>query len=59
MQQGMQQGEVAVLHRLLQTKFGEKFTDTYRQRIDKANINTLLDWSEQVLSAQSIDEIFR
>nr|VFK68458.1 MAG: hypothetical protein BECKUNK1418G_GA0071005_12371 [Candidatus Kentron sp. UNK]VFK73587.1 MAG: hypothetical protein BECKUNK1418H_GA0071006_12251 [Candidatus Kentron sp. UNK] len=58
MQQGMQQGEVAVLHRLLQTKFGEKFTDAYRQRIDKADIDTLLDWSEQVLSARSIDEIF-
>jgi len=58
MQQGMQQGEVAVLNRQMQRKFGEKFTEAHRQRVDKADINTLLDWSEQVLVAQSIDEVF-
>nr|VFK61055.1 MAG: hypothetical protein BECKUNK1418G_GA0071005_101527 [Candidatus Kentron sp. UNK]VFK69576.1 MAG: hypothetical protein BECKUNK1418H_GA0071006_101611 [Candidatus Kentron sp. UNK] len=58
LERGMQQGEAAVLHRQLNSKFGEKFTDAYRQRIDKADIDTLLDWSEQVLSARSIDEIF-
>ena len=58
MQQGMRQGEVAILQRLLQKKFGEKFTDAYRQRVDKADTDTLLNWSEQVLVAQSIDEVF-
>jgi len=36
----------------------EKFTDIHRQRLDGADIDTLLDWSEQVLGAQSIDEVF-
>ena len=58
MQQGMRQGEVAVVHRLLERKFGDEFTNTHRQRVEKADPDTLLDWSEQILSAQSIDEVF-
>ena len=58
MQQGMRQGEVAVLERQLQRKFGERFTEVHRQRMKEADIDTLLDWSEQVLIAHSIDEVF-
>ena len=58
MEQGMQQGEAAVLTRQLQRKFGEKFTETHCRRLNEADIDTLLDWSEQVLGAQSIDEVF-
>jgi len=58
MQQGMQQGEAAVLRRQLQSKFGKEFTDAHRRRVDEADIDTLLDWSEQILHAQSIDEVF-
>nr|VFK23463.1 MAG: hypothetical protein BECKLPF1236A_GA0070988_103804 [Candidatus Kentron sp. LPFa]VFK35341.1 MAG: hypothetical protein BECKLPF1236C_GA0070990_103624 [Candidatus Kentron sp. LPFa] len=58
MQQGMQQGEAAVLRRQLQRKFGGEFTDAHRQRVDRADVDTLLDWSEQVLSAKFIDEVF-
>ena len=58
MQQGMRQGEVAVLNRQLQRKFGEQFTDAHRRRVDEADRDTLLDWSEQVLVAQSIEDVF-
>ena len=57
-QQGMQQGEATILNRQLQRKFGEEFTATYRKRVEEADVDTLLDWSEQVLSARSIDEVF-
>nr|VFJ47243.1 MAG: protein of unknown function (DUF4351) [Candidatus Kentron sp. DK] len=56
--QGMQQGEAAVLHRQLQRRFGENFTPSHRQRVDAADTETLLNWSEQVLSARSIDDVF-
>ncbi|MBT8419836.1 MAG: DUF4351 domain-containing protein [Gammaproteobacteria bacterium] len=51
LERGMRQGEAAVLSRQLQRKFGDKFTDVYRQRVDEADVDTLLDWSEQVLRA--------
>ena len=57
-QQGMKQGETAILNRQLQRKFGEEFTAIYRKRVEEADVDTLLDWSEQVLSARSIDEVF-
>nr|VFK76980.1 MAG: hypothetical protein BECKMB1821H_GA0114242_10882 [Candidatus Kentron sp. MB] len=57
-EQGMQQGEATVLNRQLQRKFGEGFTDVHRQRVKEADSDILLDWSEQVLYAQSIDEVF-
>lgn len=58
MQQGMQQGEAAILNRQLQRKFGEKFTEVHRRRVDKADVDTLLDWSERLLIARSIEEVF-
>ena len=58
MQQGMQQGEATVLNRQLQRKFGDRFTAVHRQRVKEADSEILLDWSEQVLYAQSIDEVF-
>jgi flagellar biosynthesis/type III secretory pathway protein FliH len=58
MQQGMQQGEAAVLKRLLQRRFGE-IPFICAQRIDQADVETLLYWSERTLDAKTLDEIFR
>lgn len=57
-QQGLQQGEAAVLKRLLQRRFGE-IPFIYVQRINQADIETLLYWSERILDAKTLDEVFR
>ncbi len=58
MQQGVQLGEVAVLRKQLQHKFGDQFTEAYRKRLDSADTDMLLLWSEQLLGADTIDEVF-
>jgi len=55
MQQGMHQGETLVLERLLRLKFGA-LPDEIQRRITQANEQTLLQWSEQVLTASRLDE---
>jgi predicted transposase/invertase (TIGR01784 family) len=56
MQQGMQQGEARILLRLLARRFGELPEDKRRQ-IESADTETLLEWSERVLTANSLDEV--
>ena len=48
---------VAILRRLMTKKFGEVPKDA-EERIEKADSDTLLEWSENVLSAETIDEVF-
>jgi hypothetical protein len=57
MQKGMQQGEVAVLLRQLERKFGDRLTDVDRLLVESADADTLLKWSDKILSANSIAEI--
>ncbi len=56
-QQGVQQGEATILKRLLQHRFGE-ISFMYTQRIDAADAETLLSWSEKVLDAKTLDDVF-
>jgi len=56
-QEGMQQGEVAVLLRQMERKFGHRLTEVDRQLIVSADTETLLKWSDKILSANSIEEI--
>jgi len=55
-EKGMQQGEALVLERLLRLKFGT-LPDTVQQRLKQANEQTLLQWSERVLTANRLDEV--
>ena len=61
MQEGMQvgekKGEFKVLQRQLENRFG-KLPAQYRKRLEAADSETLLRWSERVLTAQSIEEVF-
>ena len=52
----IQQGEARILLRLLSTRFGE-LPPTTRERIETADAETLLHWSERVLTARSLDEV--
>jgi predicted transposase/invertase (TIGR01784 family) len=55
-EQGEQQGEVKVLVRLIERKFGPP-SESVRQRISGADPETLLRWSERVLTAESVDAV--
>jgi RNA-splicing ligase RtcB len=56
-QLGIQQGEVAVLLRLMERKFGHRMSEDDRRLVESADASTLLKWSERILSANSIEEI--
>ena len=56
-EKGMQQGEAIILLRQMKKKFGDLPKDA-EERIEKADSDTLLEWSENVLSAETIDEVF-
>ncbi len=54
-QKGQQQGEAVMLLRLLQLKFGD-VPEAVRGEIESADAQTLLEWSDRVLTANSIEE---
>jgi len=56
MRQGKHQGETLVLECQLRLKFGT-LPETVQQRIEQANEQTLLTWSERVLTADRLDEV--
>jgi len=55
-QQGKQQGEAMILLRQLQLKFGD-VPQAMRTRIEGADAQTLLAWSERVLTAGSLEQV--
>jgi hypothetical protein len=57
-QQGIQQGEGTLLLRLLQVKF-KNIPDSYRQKIEQANAETLLLWGERILASEDLEDIFK
>ncbi len=56
LEQGRQAGEVAVLLRQITLKFGPPDA-AVRQRIETADVDTLLRWSERILTAQHLEEV--
>lgn len=57
-QQGRHQGEAAVLLRLIERKFGPPM-ESVRQRVEDADTETLLRWSERILTADSLDAVLQ
>jgi predicted transposase/invertase (TIGR01784 family) len=57
-QEGHTEGEAALLIRQLERKFGPLAAE-HRARIDAADAETLLRWGERLLSAETIDDVFR
>jgi hypothetical protein len=58
MQQGMQQGEANMLLRQITRKYGVDVATAYREQVEKADTDTLLEWSERLLFAEKIEDIF-
>jgi hypothetical protein len=54
--QGEQRGEAKILLRLIERKFGPP-SETVRHQITEADSETLLEWSDRILDAQSLDEV--
>ena len=57
MQQGRREGKVQLLERLLAVRFGQ-LPDWVCQRVEHANENTLDDWTEALLSSDSLESVF-
>jgi len=57
-QQGMQQGEAELLLRLIGRKFGPQAAEQHRERVRQADLVMLERWSERILSAETLDELF-
>jgi Domain of unknown function (DUF4351) len=55
--EGRRQGEAEVLLRLLRSRFGTLPEDVMA-RLNAADAETLLRWSERVLSASTLDAVF-
>ena len=55
-EEGRQEGEAALLLRLLTLKFGPP-DPLIRRRIETADTDTLLRWAERILTASTLDEI--
>ncbi len=55
-QEGMQAGEAAVLLRQIERKFGPP-SEAVRRRIADADSETLLRWSERILTADSLEAV--
>jgi predicted transposase/invertase (TIGR01784 family) len=58
LQQGLQKGEAALLLRLLERKFG-RLDRQVRARVRAADAESLLAWGERVLTAESLEDVFR
>ncbi len=57
-QRGIQRGEAAILIRLMQYKSGP-MAEQERQKIESADADTLLEWSERILTANRVEDIFQ
>lgn len=55
-QQGRQEGEAAVLLRQIERKFGVP-SQAVRERIASADADTLLQWSERILTVDSVEAL--
>jgi len=58
MQKGMQKGEVGILLRQMHLKFGKLDAEVLAM-VESAGAEQLLVWSEHILSAKTVEEIFQ
>lgn len=56
LEQGTRHGEATMLLRLIERRFGPP-SQPVRERINQADAQTLLHWSERILDAESLDEV--
>ena len=57
-QEGRIAGEAAVLLRQVERRFEAQAAADVRARVEQADAATLLSWSERILTAERVEEIF-
>jgi predicted transposase YdaD len=57
-ERGIRQGEAQMLLRQLSLRFGN-LPQSVRDQVETADADTLLGWSERILTATTLDEVFR
>ena len=55
---GILKGEAAVLLRQMERKYGSDAAQAWRQKVAQADSESLLFWTDRILTAKTIDEIF-
>jgi len=55
---GIRQGEAQMLLRQLSLRFGD-LPQSVREQVESADADTLLRWSERILTATTLNEVFR
>lgn len=58
LKKGRVEGKAAVLLRQVMRKYGPEAAAGYREQFERADADTLLEWSERLLSADRVEEIF-
>ena len=58
LKKGIRQGEAQLLLRQLSLRFGD-LPQSAREQVESADADTLLRWSERILTASTLDEVFR
>ncbi len=56
-EEGLREGELAVLRRLLERKFGE-LPEEAIEKLERADVDLLLSWSDRILSARKLADVF-
>jgi len=57
-ERGKQLGQATTLLRLIERKFGPP-SEPIRARIHAADSDTLLEWTDRILDARTLDEVLR
>jgi hypothetical protein len=57
-QEGVKAGEATLLLHLITRKFGSEAAARYQDQIESATPETLLDWSDRILTATRVEEMF-
>ncbi|HSM28807.1 MAG TPA: DUF4351 domain-containing protein [Thioalkalivibrio sp.] len=57
-EKGIRQGEAQMLLRQLALRFGV-LPESAHAQVESADADTLLQWSERILTATTLDEVFR
>jgi len=55
---GAARGEATILLRQIERKFGRAAMEAHRARIERADAETLLAWSDRILMADRVEDIF-
>jgi hypothetical protein len=56
---GMKKGELAFLSTLLQEQFPNIPLEQYKEKLDQADAETLLNWGKRVLKAKTLTDVFQ